>query len=177
MNPTDSGEVLGEGRFLRLVRRNNWEYAERPGNIKAAFIGALTDDGRFLLTKEYRVPVGKTVVGCCAGLIGDTAGQESESLEIAVKRELMEEAGYEAQRVTFLTEGPTSAGLTSEVIGIVLAEGLRKVAAGGGLEGEHIEVYPVPLAEVDAWLEQRVQEGCLIDSKVYTVLYFVHRRR
>jgi ADP-ribose pyrophosphatase len=177
MDRTDGGEVLGQGRFLRLVRRNGWEFVERTKPVKAAFIAALTDDGRLILTKEYREPIRKTAVGFPAGLIGDTEGQESESLEAAVKRELLEEAGFEAQKVTLLTEGPTSAGQTEEVIAVVLAEGLRKVGAGGGIEGEHILIHEVPLAEVDAWLEARVREGCLIDPKVYTGLYFIHRRR
>jgi len=177
MSETIAGEVLGQGRFLRLVRRNGWEFVERTQPVRAAFIGAVTDNGCLILTKEYRVPVGKTVVGCPAGLIGDTAGQEAESLETAVKRELLEEAGFEAQSVTFLTEGPSSAGQTEEVIAIVLAEGLKKVAAGGGIEGEHILIHEVPLPEVDAWLLDRVREGCLIDPKVYTGLYFIEKRR
>src|SRR5437588_12352317 len=112
---TPSDEVLGQGRFLRLVRREGWEVAERTRPVLAAFIAALTDEDCLILTKEYRIPVGKTVVGFPAGLIGDLEGQEAESLEGAVKRELLEEAGFEAQTVTLLTEGPTSAGLTSEL--------------------------------------------------------------
>jgi ADP-ribose pyrophosphatase len=177
MSTTGSSEVLGEGRFLRLVRRDGWEVAERTKPVRAAFIAALTDEGRLILTKEYRVPVGKIVVGFPAGLIGDLDGQESESLEEAVKRELIEEAGFQAQSVTFLTEGPTSAGLTSEIIAIVLAEGLKKVGAGGGIEGEHILIHEVPLAEVHGWLDNCVREGCLVDPKVYTGLYFIQRRR
>src|SRR5437773_3371073 len=114
MKQTNEGEVLGEGKFLRLVRRNGWEFVERTKPVRAAFIAALTDGGRLILTREYRVPVGKTVVGFPAGLIGDTAGRESELLEAAVRRELVEEAGFAAERVTLLTEGPTSAGQTEE---------------------------------------------------------------
>lgn len=177
MNEASAGEVLGQGRFLRLVRRQNWEFIERTKPVRAAFIAAMTDTGCLILTKEYRIPVGKTCVGFPAGLIGDMAGQENESVEDAVKRELLEEAGFEAARVSFLTEGPSSAGQTEEVIAIVLADGLKKVGAGGGLEGEHILVHEVPLPEVHDWLEARVREGCIVDPKVYTGLYFIHRMR
>src|SRR3954462_13636416 len=61
------GEVVGEGRFLRLVRRDGWEYVERTGPIRAVFIAAVTDDGRLLLTLEHRVPVDAAVVGFPAG--------------------------------------------------------------------------------------------------------------
>ncbi len=168
-------EVLGEGRFLRLVRRNGWEFVERTRPIRAVFIAAVTDDGRLLLTNERRVPVGAGVVGFPAGLVGDTKGQEDESLEDATRRELVEEAGYEPDAVTFLTRGPTSAGITDEVIAIMLATGLRKVGAGGGLAGESIAIHEIPMGEVDAWLEARVAEGTLVDPKVYTGLYFIER--
>jgi ADP-ribose pyrophosphatase len=175
MAKTDAVEVLGQGKFIRLVRRNGWEFAERTRPVRAAFIAALTDDGRLILTREYREALGNIVVGCPAGLVGDLEGYESESLEAAVKRELLEEAGFEAQTVTFLTEGPTSAGLTAELIAIVLARGLRKVTAGGGDGSERITVHEVPLADAEAWIEERVREGCLVDPKVYAVLYFIRR--
>ena len=154
---TAGGEVLGQGKFLRLVRRDGWEFVERIGPIGSAFIAALTDNGCLLLTKEYRVPVGKTVVGFPAGLIGDVAGLQAESVEEAVKRELLEETGFEAERISFLTEGPTSPGMTEEVIAIVLAEGLRKIGPGGGVQGENILIHEVPLAEVDDWLQERAR--------------------
>jgi ADP-ribose pyrophosphatase len=173
----DLKEVLGQGRFLRLVRRNGWEFVERTRPVRSAFIAALTDEGCLILTKEFRIPVGKVCVGFPAGLVGDGEGREDESLEAAVKRELVEEAGFEAARVTFLTEGPTSAGQTEEVIAIVLAEGLKRVGPGGGLEGENVLPFEVPLAQVHDWLEARAREGCLIDPKVYTGLYFIQRMR
>lgn len=176
MNHAASSEILGQGKFLRLIRRAGWEYVERTSPVRAAFIGAITDAGCLILTSEFRVPIGQSVLGCPAGLIGDLAGQEAESLEAAVKRELLEETGYEAGSVTWMTEGPTSPGQTNEVIAIVLAEGLRKVGAGGGVEGEHIELYEIPLAEVDTWLQDRASEGCLIDPKIYAVLYFIRQR-
>jgi ADP-ribose pyrophosphatase len=174
MSDESGVEVLARGKFLRLVRRDGWEYVDRPGASGAVFILGVTDEGRVLLTREYRVPVGKVVVGLPAGLVGDK--EADESLDLAVRRELLEEAGFEARTVTFLTEGPTSAGLTSEVIAIMLATGLRKVAEGGGIEGESIQVAEVPLDEADAWLLDRVDEGCVVDPKVYAAFYFLARR-
>ncbi len=169
-------EVIAQGRFLKLVRSGRWEYATRTKPIKSAFIAALTDDGRLILTQEYRIPIGKVIVGFPAGLVGD-GDDPDESLETAVKRELVEEAGYEARTVTLLTAGPSSAGAIDEVISIVLAEGLTQVGPGGGLADENIRITPVPLPEVHAWLEAREREGCQVDPKVYTGLYFILRER
>ena len=174
--PDDPFAELASGRFLKLVRRGTWEYATRTRPCRAAFIGAVTDDGHVLLTEEYRVPVNAWVVGCPAGLVGDLAGSESESLEVAVRRELVEEAGYEAADVQVMTAGPTSPGMTDEVIAVVVARGLTKVSDGGGVSGEQIRVIPVPLEDVDGWLRAKERDGRLIDPKVYTVLYFLRCR-
>jgi ADP-ribose pyrophosphatase len=169
-------EVIGAGRFLRLVRRGTWEYVERTRPVGAAFIGAVTRDGRLLVTEEYRVPVGRWVIGCPAGLVGDLEGAGDEQLADAVRRELVEEAGYEPETVRLLTSGPTSPGQNAEVIAIVLAEGLRRTGPGGGTAEERIRCQEVPLAEIDGWLSDREREGRLIDPKVYTVLYFLRCR-
>ncbi len=168
-------EIIGEGRFLRLIKTQGWEYVERTRPIRAVFIAAVTDDGKLLLTNERRIPLGTSVVGFPAGLVGDTPGSEDEDYETATRRELVEEAGYHPESVVFLTKGPTSAGITDEVIAIMLATGLTRVGEGGGLEGESIVIHEIPMPEVDAWLKARVAEGTLVDPKVYTGLYFIER--
>jgi ADP-ribose pyrophosphatase len=85
---------------------------------------------------------------------------------------LLEETGYEARSMEFLTEGPSSAGLATEVVSFFWAQGLRRVSEGGGDDSENIQVHVVPLLELKSWLEIKRQEGCLIDYKVYTALYF-----
>jgi len=175
MGDRSGSETLGEGHFLRLVRRDGWEYVERTRPVRSVFIAAVTDQGRLLLTLEERIPVRRTVVGFPAGLVGDVAGEEDETLEAAVRRELLEETGFAATSVTVLTEGPTSPGMNTEVIAVMLAQGLRREGAGGGVAGEAIAVHEVPLEEVDAWLQARIAEGLLIDPKVYTGLYFLGR--
>jgi len=175
MGQAPDPDVLGQGRFLRLVRRNGWEFVERTKRVRSAFIGAVTEDGCLLVTEEYREPVSCSVLGCPAGLIGDGEAAD-ESLQDGVVRELEEETGYTAKRVNVLCEGPTSPGQTDEVITIVLADGLTKVGHGGGLPGEKITYQEIPLVEIDSWLLAKVRSGTLIDPKVYTVLYFLQRR-
>jgi ADP-ribose pyrophosphatase len=174
--PQDAVEVLGAGRFLRLVRRGRWEFVERTKPVGAAFIGAVTTDGKLLVTEEFRVPVNAWVIGCPAGLVGDVQGAEAEQLAEAVARELREEVGYDAGSVQLMTAGPTSPGQNTEVIAIVLATDLRKIGAGGGEGGEQINLHEIPLTEIDAWLVEKERQGRLIDPKVYTVLYFIRFR-
>jgi len=166
-------EVLAEGKHLRLVREGRWEFVTRTKPVGAAFIGAITQDGCFLITDEYRIPLAASVIGCPAGLIGDLQDQANENVIEAVKRELIEEAGYEAGHVEVLTRGPTSAGQIDEVMTIVLATNLKKVGTGGGVGDEQIAVHEVPLTEIHDWLDAKHKQGRWIDPKVYTVLYFV----
>jgi len=69
--------------------------------------------------------------------------------------------------------GPTSAGLTSELIRLVQATGLRKVGEATGDGEEKITVHLVKVPEVRAWLSERVRRGMLVDPKVYAGLWFV----
>ena len=67
-----------------------------------------------------------------------------------------------------LGESPTSPGLTSETVVFVRALGLKRVAAGGGIDNERITVHCVELARAAAWLKRRAQ----VDVKTYAGLYF-----
>lgn len=168
-------EVLAEGKFTRLVREGGWEFVERTNVSGIVIIIALTEAGELLLVEQHRPPVGARVVELPAGLAGDIAGQENEALATAAERELLEETGYAARNLQLLTEGPLSAGLTTEIVTVFGARGAVKVGAGGGDHTEDIAVFPVPLANVPAWLEARVASGSMVDPKVYAALWFAER--
>ena len=125
-------ETLFEGRFLRVKRKERWEYVERCKTSSIVAILAITERQELILIEQFRVPVGRRVIEIPAGLAGDIEGKENESLTAAAKRELSEETGYEAQRMEYLTEGPSSAGLSTEVISFFRAAELEKVCKGGG---------------------------------------------
>ena len=110
-------------------------------------------------------------------IIGDEPGGCDESHAEAAKRELLEETGYSAERIETLTTGPASSGLTSEVVTLLRASGLKRVYAGGGVGHENIIVHEVPLNEVHDWLAAKASAGLLIEPKVYAGLYFIGRSR
>ncbi len=165
-------DILGEGRFLRLVSVDGWEWAERRRVSGVVAVVAVTPDGRLLLTEQQRRPVGCAVIDLPAGLAGDEPGAENEALITAARRELEEEAGWTADEFTLLATCPTSPGLTSETVTVVRASGLRRVGAGGGVAGEGITVHAPLLTEAPAWLAARAARGALIDPKVYAGLWF-----
>ena len=172
MNQT-STITLCSGKFLALVREGRWEYVDRIGATGAAIVVAVTDDQKLLLVEQYRIPVHARTIELPAGIVGDQPGGLGESPTAAAKRELLEETGYAADRVEALTTGPSSSGLTSEVVTLLRASGLRRVSAGGGVAHEDITVHEVPLSEIHGWLAARASQGLLIEPKVYAGLYFI----
>ena len=174
MAERDEREVLAQGRFMRLVKRGHWEYAERCSACGAVVLVAVTPAGKLLLTEQFRVPLNQPVIELPAGLVGDIPGEEDEAWAEAARRELLEETGYDAKRMVHLTTGPISAGFGTETISYYHAKNLKKVADGGGVEHENITVHEVPLDKVPAWLRKQQRAGKLVDPKVYAGLYFAH---
>ncbi len=86
----------------------------------ATAVAALDDQGRVLLIRQYRHPVGAYLWEVPAGLL-DVPGEDP--LECA-KRELLEEAGVLATRWSPLLDLALSPGGTSERIRVFRAEGL-----------------------------------------------------
>lgn len=162
------------GTHLLVLERDDWQYAERKKGKAAAVVFALTDDDRVVLTEQFRKPVNARVIDFPAGLIGDES--ENEDPAETARRELEEETGFTCDRIEPLGSGPSSPGITSEIIHLFRATGLRRTGGGGGVEGEEIDVHLVPLADLEHWLQRKRGEGALVDLKVWTGLYFLTKR-
>lgn len=169
----DNIKILHEGRFISLVECNGWEYIYRNNCTGIVMILALTDDKKVIFVEQYRPPLKKQVIEFPAGLVNDIKGNDTESFEEAAHRELVEEAGYKAGKMTKVLQGPISSGSSADLITMMFAENLSKVSDGGGDETEDIKVYEIPFAEIDYWLKEKQEEGCLVEPKVYTGLYFL----
>lgn len=160
-----------QGRHLQLVSISGWECCERVNASGVVAIVAITKDRKLLLTEQFRPPVGRRCIELPAGLAGDVAGSEAESLAVAAQRELLEETGYSAGRMELLIQGPSSAGLTSEIITFFQALDVKPVHSGGGDSTEQITVHAVPLDKLRSWLADRESDGLLIDFKIPAGLF------
>ena len=166
--------TLFTGNWLRLQACGHWEYAERSRASGAVVIVALTPGDQVLFVEQFRVPVAQWTIEMPAGLVGDLADARDESVLLAAARELEEETGWRPARVEFLHAGPSSAGMSNEIISFVRAHELRKVGAGGGDATENIRVHAVPRAQAHAWLLAQAAAGYSIDPKLFAGLWFLH---
>ncbi|HUP48641.1 MAG TPA: NUDIX hydrolase [Thermoanaerobaculia bacterium] len=165
---------IAEGKRVVVFESDGWEYVERKKGKEAVAVIAQDERGAVILTEQLRRPVGASVIDFPAGLVGDEVGT-SDPAETA-RKELEEETGYTCESVELLAKGPTSPGITSEIVSFYRAHGVRREGEGGGVGGESITVHAVPLDELPRWLAAREGEGRMIDLKIWAGLYFLTRR-
>ncbi|SDE52063.1 ADP-ribose pyrophosphatase [Blastococcus fimeti] len=156
-----ASEIVFDGRVISLRRDtvampgggdSVREVVSHPG---AVAVVALDDDGRVVLLRQYRHPVGRYLWELPAGL-RDADGEPP--LETA-KRELAEEVLLAAERWSLLTTTYNSPGFSDELVLVYLAEGLTDALRPDGFVVEHEEldmtIERVPLADA----VQRVFDG------------------
>lgn len=163
--------TIFEGDRVMVIRYDDWEYVERKKGKEAVAVVAVTDDRRIVLTEQYRRPVDRNVIDLPAGLIGDEEGVDDPG-ETA-KKELDEETGFTCSRVEFLAKGPTSPGITSEIVSLYRAFDLQQKGEGGGVGGEDITVHVIALSALEDWLRQKERAGVLVDLKVWSARRFL----
>ena len=160
-------QIEWRGRFVEAKRRGRWEYAGRPGGIRAAVILAV-DDEEVILVEQYRVPLGAFCLELPAGLIGDET--EGESALESAARELEEETGYRAEHWEVLGDFHSSPGMLSESFTLVKATGLTKVGEGGGTHSEDIVVHRVSITQIAKLVAEQRAKGRAMDVKLLLLL-------
>ncbi len=159
-------EVVFRGRFLEFVRQpfhgGHWEFIRRIGRCGVVFVYAVTPDDKVVVIRQFRPPLGAEVWELPAGVC-DRGGEPARECAL---RELVEETGYRASSIEFLTRGPVAAGSSATVGDIVLATGLEYVGPTGGDELFPIHVALVARRELVAWVRERVAHNELADPRI-----------
>jgi ADP-ribose pyrophosphatase len=166
-----SSEVVYEGHFLKVqadrVRLPDGtlagrEYIRHPG---AVMIVPLLDDGRLLLERQFRYPMGQVMLEFPAGKL-----DPNEDALACAMRELREETGYEAQQWAHAGVLHNAIAYSDEHIEVFFARGLRQGAQSLD-EGEFLELSIFSMDELDRMSCQ----GDLTDAKTLIGLLWLHR--
>jgi ADP-ribose pyrophosphatase len=167
------GEQVFRGKLLdvrrdrvRLPDGNSAtrEYVVHPG---AVLVVPVLDDGRLVVERQFRYPNNRVFVEFPAGKL-----DPGESALVTAKRELREEAGYEAAAWTRLGEVHTVVSYSTEAIDLWLAEGLTHVGAKLD-DGEFLDIVALAHDEMLAMADR----GEITDVKTVAALYYLERRR
>ena len=166
------GETRYEGQIV-TVREETFRYpdgdtAEREVVLHPGAVAVVAhDDLHVYLVRQPREAVEEPAL---LELPAGKLDEEGESPLDAMKRELVEEVGMEANEWRELKRMYTSPGFAREEVWIYVATGLREVAHEPD-PSERIEVVPWPLAELDRAIAETK------DSKTLVGLLLFERER
>ncbi len=157
-----SGEQVYKGRLLDVRRDEILLPDGKPSareyirHVGAVCVVPMTDDGRVIVERQFRYPVGDVMTEIPAGKLDG----KSEDRLSAAKRELCEETGFTAGEWTFLGDYYPTPAYSDERISMYLARGLRSGERKLD-EDEFLNVKAVPLES----LVNDILEGVITDGK------------
>ena len=148
-----SSETIYDGKILHVERWQvtcpNGRSATREIVVHkgAAAVVPVYPDGTMLLVRQHRVAVDRVTLEIPAGKL-DSAGEDPHDCAV---RELEEETGLRAGRMTLLTSLLTTPGFGTEKIAIYLAQDLSQGQTHPD-EDEFLSLVRMPLEEAVAMI-------------------------
>lgn len=166
-----SSKTLLETSIFKVT----WDHAVDPDGFEiqraivkhagSAVIMPVDAGGRILLIRQYRLPARRFLWEIPAGRV-----DPGETTLKAARRELREETGLKARKMTRLASFYASPGFLEEKMTIYLAEDLTE-GEQETMEDERIELQWTPAKELD----RLIREGKINDAK--TIIGFLTWKR
>lgn len=154
-------QELFKGRLLHAFRdtvrlpdgkESTREYVVHPG---AVVVIPMLDDGRLVLERQFRYPVGQVMIEFPAGKL-----DPGEDVITCAKRELLEETGYTATEWARAGVLHPVISYSTEFIEVWFARGLSQGQAKLD-QGEFLEVFAAMPGEIMQWC----RDGTITDAK------------
>ena len=177
-------ETLFHTKFLELRSTPSksgqpWVYAHRP-NAKDVVVILTKHQDEILFIIEERPPIqaenrGKYAIGLVAGLVGDE--RIGESIEDAIRAELLEEAGLIASKIEIKAKNiASSAGCTSETFTVAIAEVQNKIPVQEPIsdDGVIVERVWIKKENIHSWLKNKEEKDYVLTSQALTALFYLY---
>jgi ADP-ribose pyrophosphatase len=130
------------------------EYGVLEGGGFASVV-ALTEDGKVVLVRQWRQPLGAFTLELPSGGV-----DRGEDIREAAERELFEEAGFRAMGLEHLVSVHTSTGRTDEVCHLFRCRAVRDPGGPRPEPTEFIRVVELPFGEA----LEKVSSGGITDA-------------
>ena len=168
---TIKSKIVFKGNFLTLNKdkvllpngkTSTREWIQHPGAVCCI---PILSDGKIALIKQYRYSVKKEMIEIPAGKL-----DRNEIPEECAQRELEEEIGYKASKLTFLANIHPAIGFTDEKMWLYLAEDLIKTKQSLDAD-EFLVLFPTQLKEA----VDMVWSGKITDVKTIIGILWAQR--
>lgn len=124
----------------------------------------VTEDGRIVMVRQYRHALGEVCIEIPGGCVDDT----DRDFETAVRRELLEETGYEFGSCEYLGKISANPSTNSNLMHMFLATNGRKVAGQSLDANEDIQVELMTVDQV----KELLRENKIIQAMHVTCLMY-----
>lgn len=159
-----------DGQMSSLVRRLNFE---RGDSVAALIFNPTTQ--HIILVNQFKYPTFEKGPGWITETMAGMVAKD-ESAEAAVRREVLEETGYQVSSLEHISTFYVSPGGSSERIILYYTEvdDISKIGAGGGVPSENENIVNVELTLEEA-LEQ-IDSGEIVDAKTILGIFWLQNR-
>jgi ADP-ribose pyrophosphatase len=132
----------------------------------AATAFALTQDNKVILVRQYRYPIAEVSLETPGGFV-----DEGETFDTAMKRELMEETGYEFENVEYLGKFAANPGVLNNYTQMFFATGGKKIAAQHLDKNEEIEIVEMSIEElIEQVMAQKIVQSVHVNCIFFALL-------
>lgn len=132
----------------------------------AATAFALTEENKVILVKQFRHPIDEVSLETPGGFV-----DEGEDFDTAMKRELLEETGYEFTNVEYLGKFAANPGVLNNYTEMFFANGGKKIAKQQLDDNEEIEIVELTIEEViEQLLQQKIVQSVHVNCIFFALL-------
>ena len=127
---------------------------------------AITAEGKVLMTRQYRHPIGQVLLETPGGFI-----DPGEDFATGMRRELIEETGFSFPKVEYLGRVAANPGVLSGFTELFLATGGVKTGVQHLDHNEEIEIVQLPVEEVMRMvLNNEIVQSLHVNCILYALL-------